>query len=552
MTDQTVAAGISYSYTVKAEDAAGNLSAASSAQTAPVPAKGLLQTVLDTIMGFFRNLFTSGAVQPDTTAPSAPATLTAAAVSDQAVSLSWPAATDDRALAGYRIFRNGSLHQEVTGKSVTATTDTAGLVAGAKPLYTISAVDFVGNESTLTSANAITLPSAPTPLPPINLKATLSGTNDIQLTWQGQASVDYTLADLKYAVYRGGTLLTTNLTATNYTDLSLTPATYSYTVRTLGRSGATSPDSVPTSLTIAASVLVPPTTPPGFAVKLSSTGSSVIYDPKTYQKIDNQHYTLDTPAVTAKINYLGDDHWRLEITRGKSALSKIYFPWFQDRQPLDADKSDDVYYYPYLLGATEKATNRDADWRWYGLSYPGETFAPFTILADNDRGKIVAATNWPPKRVVPQYAAERQVLVYDVDLQPGQTDNYEALIANVTSDPAQNIEPWQAAEKKYGDWLKTKMPPVTYPDWQWQGQGVLTLHLQNYPDPYFPKNAAKWDQLKSITPWVQFWGQMDNYLGGCCILNQTINTRFQPDFVNFVNTEIIFTFYVSCVSFCLC
>src|SRR6266446_1519389 len=70
-----------YSYTVAAYDAAGNVSAQSSAVV------GTTQSV-------------------DTTAPSVPTGLTATAVSPSQINLSWTASTDNVGVVGYRVFRD--------------------------------------------------------------------------------------------------------------------------------------------------------------------------------------------------------------------------------------------------------------------------------------------------------------------------------------------------------------------------------------------------------------------------------------------------------------
>lgn len=81
-------------------------------------------------------------VPADTTAPSAPSGLTAGAPSMTAVSLSWTAATDDRAVVGYRLVRDGAvLPGLVTGTSV----DDTGLSGDTTYVYTVRAVDAAGN-----------------------------------------------------------------------------------------------------------------------------------------------------------------------------------------------------------------------------------------------------------------------------------------------------------------------------------------------------------------------------------------------------------------------
>jgi fibronectin type 3 domain-containing protein len=78
--DTGLTAGTSYSYEVRAVDAAGNLGPVSNAATTSTPS-------------------------PDTTPPSAPGTLTATATSSTKINLSWGPATDNVGVAGYRIDR---------------------------------------------------------------------------------------------------------------------------------------------------------------------------------------------------------------------------------------------------------------------------------------------------------------------------------------------------------------------------------------------------------------------------------------------------------------
>src|SRR5439155_767888 len=71
-----------YTYTVAANDAAGNLSAQSSPASATTPAP------------------------PDTTPPSVPTGLSASAVSSSQINLSWTASFDTVGVSGYRVYRN--------------------------------------------------------------------------------------------------------------------------------------------------------------------------------------------------------------------------------------------------------------------------------------------------------------------------------------------------------------------------------------------------------------------------------------------------------------
>lgn len=90
----------------------------------------------------------------DTTAPTAPSGVSASATSSTQISLAWNASTDNVAVSGYRVFRNGSQIADVPGTSYTDT----GLSPSTLYSYTIVAYDAAGNTSQTSAAvNATTL-----------------------------------------------------------------------------------------------------------------------------------------------------------------------------------------------------------------------------------------------------------------------------------------------------------------------------------------------------------------------------------------------------------
>jgi hypothetical protein len=101
---------------------------------------------------------TTPATTADTTAPSTPGPVTAASASDH-VTLSWPPASDDVGVAGYRIFRDGSLVQTTTATSWSD----AAVTAGATYSYRVEAYDAAGN----TASSAIVSATVPSPPPPV-------------------------------------------------------------------------------------------------------------------------------------------------------------------------------------------------------------------------------------------------------------------------------------------------------------------------------------------------------------------------------------------------
>lgn len=119
----------------------------------------------------------------DTAPPAAPTNLTATFNSaTNAIDLSWTAATDNVAVTGYRIYRDGGLLPLIT---VNGTTFSDAGVAGTHS-YGVTAIDAAGNESGLSniaSATAIggdvTPPTAPTSLTATANLATMT----IELSW---------------------------------------------------------------------------------------------------------------------------------------------------------------------------------------------------------------------------------------------------------------------------------------------------------------------------------------------------------------------------------
>ncbi len=135
-----LAANTTYTFTVKARDAAGNRSAASSAHsvtTSPRPA-------------------------PDTVPPTVPGGLRSTGVSGSSVSLSWTASTDNVGVTGYEVFVNGGSGASATTSGATSVTVT-GLAANTTYTFTVKARDAAGNRSVASSGvSATTTGTQPT------------------------------------------------------------------------------------------------------------------------------------------------------------------------------------------------------------------------------------------------------------------------------------------------------------------------------------------------------------------------------------------------------
>src|SRR2546429_647229 len=144
-------ASTSYSYRVRATDAAGNLSAYSSTASTSTPAP------------------------PDTTPPTAPANLTATAASASQINLAWTASTDNVGVTGYRVERcTGaacSNFAQISAPTATTFSDT-GLTASTSYSYRVRATDAVSNLSAYSSTASASTPAPPDTTPPTDRKST--------------------------------------------------------------------------------------------------------------------------------------------------------------------------------------------------------------------------------------------------------------------------------------------------------------------------------------------------------------------------------------------
>ncbi|OIP51578.1 MAG: peptidase S8 [Flavobacteriaceae bacterium CG2_30_34_30] len=125
-------ASTAYSFSVKAKDAAGNISPASN-------------TV---------NVITLS--PPDTQAPTAPTNLVASNITTTTVDLSWTASTDNVGVVGYDVYQGASLLGTVTGTAASVT----GLTASTSYTFSVKAKDAAGNISPASNTvNVTTLAS---------------------------------------------------------------------------------------------------------------------------------------------------------------------------------------------------------------------------------------------------------------------------------------------------------------------------------------------------------------------------------------------------------
>ncbi|TVX92928.1 lytic polysaccharide monooxygenase [Paenibacillus agilis] len=129
-----------YTFTVKAVDAAGNVSGASNAVSA-----------------------TTAPVANDTTAPTAPTYLHKMTVTANSVSLMWTESTDNVGVTGYQVYNGNTLVATVPGTAIEY--NVTGLTANTAYSFKVRAIDAAGNVSADSNILTVTTTSAGTGTP---------------------------------------------------------------------------------------------------------------------------------------------------------------------------------------------------------------------------------------------------------------------------------------------------------------------------------------------------------------------------------------------------
>lgn len=103
-----------------------------------------------------------GGSQPGDTPPSAPGTPTASIVTETSLTLNWPAATDDKGVKNYDVYRGGTKLTTVTGTSY----GDSGLTKGTTYNYTVTARDTVDQTGPSSGSLSVTTPGGTVPPDP--------------------------------------------------------------------------------------------------------------------------------------------------------------------------------------------------------------------------------------------------------------------------------------------------------------------------------------------------------------------------------------------------
>jgi fibronectin type 3 domain-containing protein len=171
--------------------------------------------------------------------PTMPADISATAASDSEIDVIWTASTDDVGLAGYYVYRDGSLINTAADASYTDT----GLAPETNCCYQVSAYDDDGNESgKSTEACATTNADETPPDVPASLVANAISSSEIELTWEEPTD---NVGVVGYNIYYDDSVFINSAADISYSDTGLTNATsYCYQVTAYDAQGNESDGSI--------------------------------------------------------------------------------------------------------------------------------------------------------------------------------------------------------------------------------------------------------------------------------------------------------------------
>ncbi|MDF6042176.1 exoglucanase [Streptomyces sp. JH14] len=160
------------------------------------------QAALALAFSIYAELLVEGDVGGDTEPPTVPGGLTVTATTNNSVSLAWSASTDNVAVTGYDVYRNGVLAGNATARTFTD----QGLAAATEYSYAVAARDAGGNTSALSTAvTATTKPGGTgTGAVKVQYKNTDSSATDnqirlgLQIVNTGSAPVDLSTVKVRY------------------------------------------------------------------------------------------------------------------------------------------------------------------------------------------------------------------------------------------------------------------------------------------------------------------------------------------------------------------
>jgi len=247
--------------------------------------------------------YSSVVTPPDTAPPSVPAGLSGGSSSPTTAALNWNPSTDDVGVAGYNVYRNGSM----VGTTANAYYQDSGLTGDTTYTYAVQAFDLASNLSESSSPINVTTYSNTPPTTPGDVTATAINDQKVQVTWS--ASTD-PVGIKHYLIFSGPSprnltqIGETQATVTQFINYGLTQGTtYYYGVEAVDNDGNTSAMSKIASVTTP----VPPSAPTGLsATPLSTSKISLSWQPAVTGGLPIQFYQIFSGPSATQLSQIGN------------------------------------------------------------------------------------------------------------------------------------------------------------------------------------------------------------------------------------------------------
>jgi alpha-amylase len=259
-----------------------------------------------------------------TTAPVAPAGLTATAASSSSISLAWTASAGATTYTVYRSATATGTFTSIGTPSNISYSDTS-LTPSTKYYYNVTATNSVGTSAASSTATATTL-ALPIPAAPTGLTATPASSSSITLAWT--ASTNATSYTVSRSTSATGTFAAVGTPSTaGFTDTGLTGATeYFYNVTATDAAGTSPASSTVSATTAAASAFTaayPTMDLRGAMNNWTTTSMSLIANDTWQVLVTLAPYTTYAYKYDAYGNWSNSSSWGASGTDGVAALSPV-------------------------------------------------------------------------------------------------------------------------------------------------------------------------------------------------------------------------------------
>jgi chitodextrinase len=311
----------------------------------------------------------------DKEAPSKPGNFKASDVTQNSLTLSWSASTDNVGVTGYEISKDGSL----IGTTTSTSYPVSGLLAGRSYRFSVVAKDKAGNTSSAAEVTVTTQAAGDTEKPskPGNLKASDVKQNSLTLSWS--ASTD-NVGVTGYEISKDGSLLGTT-TSTSYPVSGLLAGrSYKFSVVAKDKAGNTSSAAEVTVTTQAAGDTQKPTKPGNLkAYDITETSAKVSWSAssdnvgvvKYVVYLDGAYYNETTSSTSMTISGL---------SKGRSYTVEVVA---RDKAGNESDEASVSF--KTLAGDTQKPS-KPGNLKAYDIT---ETSAKVSWSASSDNVGVV-------------------------------------------------------------------------------------------------------------------------------------------------------------------